>query len=251
MDTDSLAQAIGELLQGRGLTLAVAESCTGGLLAGYITNIPGSSAYFEGGVIAYSYAVKERVLNVPAGVLERHGAVSPETATAMAKGVRELLQTDLTLAVTGIAGPTGGTPEKPVGLVYIALASDQGEECRRYLWTGDRWENREWSARAALEMLHEHLAPSSSAPSPDTPGTVVAVDARFDTHGHPTPLAFQWRGQWMQVASVGRTWSTGRGMKVIQHFMVSAPGEAVFELSFEAATLRWRVVRGRGRPMVA
>jgi PncC family amidohydrolase len=251
MDIDSLAQAIGELLQERGLTLAVAESCTGGLLASYITNIPGSSAYFEGGVIAYSYAVKERVLKVPAGVLERHGAVSPETATAMAEGVRRLLQTNLALATTGIAGPTGGTPEKPVGLVYIALASAHGQECRKYLWTGDRWENREWSVRAALELLHEHLAPSSTERNPDTPGTLVAVDARFDTHGHPTPVAFQWQGQWLQVASLGRTWSTGQGTKVIHHYMVSVPGEAVFELSFEPATLRWRVVRGRGRPMVA
>jgi PncC family amidohydrolase len=251
MDTDSLAQAIGELLQERGLTLAVAESCTGGLLAGYITDIPGSSAYFEGGVIAYSYAVKEQVLGVPVGVLEQHGAVSPETAVAMARGVRELLQVDLALSVTGIAGPTGGTPEKPVGLVYIALASADGEECRKYLWTGDRWENREWSARAALEWLHEHLAPSNMKRNPDTPGTLVAVDARFDTQGHPTPLAFQWQGRWLQVASVGRTWSTGRGTKVMHHYMVGVPGEAVFELSFEPAALRWRVVRGRGRTMVA
>jgi PncC family amidohydrolase len=159
MNTDSLAQAVGELLQQRHLTLAVAESCTGGLLATHITNIPGSSAYFEGGVIAYSYEAKEHVLRVPAEVLERHGAVSPATATMMAKGVRQLLQTDLGLAVTGIAGPTGATPQKPVGLVYIALATAQGEECRKYLWTGDRWENRQRSTRAALQLLYEHLAP--------------------------------------------------------------------------------------------
>jgi len=157
MDTDSLAQAVGELLRQRHLTLALAESCTGGLLATHVTNIPGSSAYFKGGVIAYSYEAKERVLNVPAAALERYGAVSPETATAMAQGVRRLLQVDLALAITGIAGPAGATPEKPVGLVYVALSSAHGDKCRRYVWTGDRWENRELSARAALELLQEYL----------------------------------------------------------------------------------------------
>jgi len=164
MGTDSLAQAVGELLRQRRLTLAVAESCTGGLLAAHITSIPGSSDYFTGGVIAYSYGTKERVLNVPASVLERYGAVSPETAIAMAQGVRRLLRVDLALAVTGIAGPTGGTPEKPVGLTYIALSSSEGEKCRRYVWAGDRWENRELSARAALELLQEHLTTESNEP---------------------------------------------------------------------------------------
>lgn len=278
MNTDSLAQAVGELLKERHLTLAVAESCTGGLLGAYITDIPGSSAYFEGGVIAYSYEAKTRVLNVPAGILERYGAVSPQTVTAMAKGVRRLLQTDLALAITGIAGPAGATPEKPVGLVYIALASAQGEVCRRYVWPGDRWENREWSARAALELLHEHLSPHEeeqsavapdkceTQPSPkpeqsedtpleirrdlDAPDTAVEVEARFEKPGHPIPLAFQWRGRLLPVASIGRTWSTGQGKKIIHHYLVSTPGEAVFELTFEPATMRWRVVRGRGKPIV-
>jgi nicotinamide-nucleotide amidase len=263
MNTDPLARAVGELLQQRHLTLAVAESCTGGLLATYITNIPGSSAYFEGGVVAYSNDVKERVLNVPPDVLEEYGAVSPETAIAMAKGVRQLLQVDLALAVSGIAGPTGGTAEKPVGLVYVALTSDQGEECRRYLWAGDRWENREWSARAALELLHEHLTAPSPRPDPgedvppsvertkDARGMQVEVDARFEKPGHPVPLAFKWQGQWLLVASVGRTWSTGQGEKLVHHYMVSTPGEAVFELTFEPATMRWRVVRGGTKHMVA
>ncbi|MBM4431399.1 MAG: CinA family protein [Chloroflexi bacterium] len=152
-----LAQAVGERLQEQHLSLAVAESCTGGLLAAGITDIPGSSAYFAGGVIAYSNAVKERVLLVPSYVLERHGAVSAETAMAMARSVRGLLGVDLALAITGVAGPAGGTPEKPVGLVYIALAWARGEECRRFLWTGNRHENRLWSVQAALELLHDHL----------------------------------------------------------------------------------------------
>ena len=157
MDTDSLAEAVGELLRQRQLTLAVAESCTGGLLACHVTNIPGSSEYFEGGVVAYSYQAKELTLDVPRSTLRQHGAVSPQTAIAMAQGVRHLLQTDLALSTTGIAGPTGAAPGKPVGLAYVALSSADREETRRYVWAGDRWENRELSARAALQLLHQHL----------------------------------------------------------------------------------------------
>lgn len=157
MDIHSLAKAVGELLQERHLTLAVAESCTGGLLAAHLTDIPGSSAYFEGGVVAYSYEAKKRVLGVPTSTLEVYGAVSAETAIAMARGVRHLLGVDLAIAITGIAGPTGATPQKPVGLTYIALASAQEEECRKYLWSGNRWENRAQSVCAALELLQEYL----------------------------------------------------------------------------------------------
>lgn len=157
LDIDCLAKAVGELLQQRHLTLAVAESCTGGLLAARITDIPGSSAYFEGGVVAYSYEAKQRILGVSASTLEAYGAVSAETAIAMAEGMRHLLGVDLALAITGIAGPTGGTPEKPIGLTYIALASAQGAECRKYLWTGNRWENRKQSVQAALELVREYL----------------------------------------------------------------------------------------------
>lgn len=157
VNIDALAETIGKLLQDRRLKLAVAESCTGGLLAAHITNIPGSSAYFEGGVVVYSYAAKKRMLEVPASTLETYGAVSAETAIAMARGARRLLRVDLAIAITGIAGPTGATPQKPVGLTYIALASAKGEECRKYLWTGDRWENRRQSVRAALQWLQEYL----------------------------------------------------------------------------------------------
>jgi PncC family amidohydrolase len=269
MDTDALAQAVGLLLRQRHLTLAVAESCTGGLLATHLTNIPGSSAYFEGAIVAYSYEAKKHVLGVPASVLERYGAVSSETVTAMAEGVRQLLQTDVALAITGIAGPTGATPVKPVGLVYVALASEQGVDSRRYLWTGDRWENREWSARAALELLQAHLtssnrdivpyppngsrdlAPTGHGRDEDDPGALVVVEARFDSQGRLTPLVFKWQGAWMQVASVGRTWSAEDAGRVIQHYMVSTPHEAVFELAFDLDTMRWRVVRGSTRQMTA
>ncbi len=163
LDIGSLAKAVGGLLQQRHLTLAVAESCTGGLLAARITDIPGSSTYFEGGVVAYSYESKKRILGVPATMLETYGAVSAETAAAMAEGARHLLGVDLAIAITGIAGPTGATSQKPVGLTYIALASAQGTECRKYLWTGNRWENREQSVRAALELLQGYLEVAKGA----------------------------------------------------------------------------------------
>ncbi len=148
---------IGELLRERGLTLAVAESCTGGLLGMRITEVPGASQYFLGGVIAYSNAVKERVLGVPKAVLAGEGAVSPGCAGAMAEGVRQLLQADLALAITGIAGPAGGTLEKPVGLVYIALAHPQGVEVECHAFRGSRQGVR-WSAtEAALALLRRFL----------------------------------------------------------------------------------------------
>jgi nicotinamide-nucleotide amidase len=152
-----LEERIGEILTRRGLTLAVAESCTGGLLGHRITNVSGSSAYFQGGVISYSNEAKERILGVAHEILVQHGAVSEETALAMATGARRLLDTDIAVSVTGIAGPTGGTPDKPVGLVYIGLAAEGVEVCQRHIWQGDRSHNKERSAQAALELLLTHL----------------------------------------------------------------------------------------------
>ena len=148
---------VGEILRKRGLTLAVAESCTGGLLSSLITDVPGSSDYFRGGVVAYSNEVKERVLGVPRKILETVGAVSPECARAMAEGVRRLTNADLALATTGIAGPTGGTPQKPVGLVYVALAHPDGTEVREHRFAGTRRGNKYSAAHGALELLLEFL----------------------------------------------------------------------------------------------
>jgi len=154
---DQLAEQAGALLRARGLTLATAESCTGGSLGDAITNIAGSSDYFVGGMIAYSNGAKESLLAVPSASLAAHGAVSPEVAAAMAEGARRVLRADLALSTTGIAGPTGGTPAKPVGLVYIGLASDHGTVVRRELWAGSRTQNKRASVRVALELLIEHL----------------------------------------------------------------------------------------------
>ena len=154
---EPLETVAGKLLSGRGLTLAVAESCTGGLLGHLLTNVPGSSAYFLGGVVAYSNRAKEEILGVRHETLLAQGAVSEEAARQMARGARKLFGSDLALAITGIAGPAGGTPQKPVGLVYIALAFAGGELCQRHLWAGERLENKHLSAQAALQMLIDYL----------------------------------------------------------------------------------------------
>jgi nicotinamide-nucleotide amidase len=153
-----LEEEIIGLLVESGKTLAVAESCTGGLVGHRLTQVPGSSAAFLGGVIAYHNSVKERTLGVPADILEREGAVSEATALAMAEGVRRLLGADFGVAVTGIAGPTGGTEDKPVGLTYVALsAAPDVLVCERHVWQGKRQENKESSATAALALLQRHL----------------------------------------------------------------------------------------------
>ena len=154
--TDALV-ALARRLQERclelGLTVSTAESCTGGLVAHLITEVPGSSTHFQGGVVAYSNGVKEAELGVPADVLRAHGAVSAQVARAMAEGARAALRTHLAVGVTGIAGPDGGTDAKPVGLTYIAVVGAGNADVRRYLWTGDRRANKLWSADAALRML--------------------------------------------------------------------------------------------------
>jgi PncC family amidohydrolase len=148
---------VGELLLQQNKTLAVAESCTGGLITHLLTNVPGSSAYVIGGVTAYAYQAKVAALGVSWDTLNQFGAVSEETARAMARGARERFSTTLGLAVTGIAGPDGGTPDKPVGLTYLALADEAGETVERRVWTGDRLQNKESSAQAALSLLANYL----------------------------------------------------------------------------------------------
>jgi PncC family amidohydrolase len=148
----------------RGLTVATAESCTGGLVAHVITEVSGSSGYLVGGVVAYSDAVKRELLGVSETMLQAHGAVSAQVAVAMAEGVRARLGTDLAVAVTGVAGPSGGTDAKPVGLVYVAVAGSGAgaTEVRRHHWPGDRSANKESSAAAALELLLQHALSASA-----------------------------------------------------------------------------------------
>jgi len=157
MDQKSIEVEIGEILTARGLTLAAAESCTGGLVSHRITNVPGSSVYFVGGVVSYANAVKIALVGVRPQTLEMHGAVSRETVIEMARGVRVALKADIGIAISGIAGPGGGTAEKPVGLTWIGLSAAEGEEARKSIWPGDRLAVKEQSAQAALELVLEYL----------------------------------------------------------------------------------------------
>jgi len=154
---------VGALLRARGQTVVTAESCTGGLIGSLLTDISGSSDYYLGGVISYANEVKHQVLGVRQETLESVGAVSEETALQMARGVQRLLQADYALAVTGIAGPSGGTPAKPVGLVYIALSGPDVEVCERHVWDGDRLQNKQYTAQRALRLLIEHLETGTTA----------------------------------------------------------------------------------------
>jgi nicotinamide-nucleotide amidase len=156
-DGDGLEEVVGRLLVQRELTLSVAESCTGGLLAHRLTNVPGSSGYFDRGVVVYSNAAKEQLLGVPNALLRAHGAVSAPVADAMARGICAASKSPCGLAVTGIAGPDGGTPDKPVGTVFIAAAAPAGVEVKRFRFSGSR-EAIKWQAsQAALDLLRRLL----------------------------------------------------------------------------------------------
>jgi len=148
---------IGDLLRVRNLKLATAESCTGGLIASRITDIPGSSDYFLGGVAAYAYEAKVALLGVSWDTLHNHGAVSRETVLEMARGARLALQADIAISVSGIAGPGGGLKDKPVGTTWIGLSSGEGEWARLFCFEGDRLQNKASSADAALQLLLDYL----------------------------------------------------------------------------------------------
>ncbi len=153
VDDETLEGRIGNLLKESQQTLAVAESCTGGLIAHRLTNVPGSSDYFLEGAVTYSNEAKQARLGVDLSLIEAHGAVSPEVATAMAEGIRQQAGSDFGLSVTGIAGPTGGTAHKPVGLTFIAVSGPQGTRCERFLLLQDRVRNQQRAAQAALNLL--------------------------------------------------------------------------------------------------
>ena len=153
----SLESVVGSLLTGRGKTVVTAESCTGGLIAKRLTAVPGSSVYFLGGVVTYSDRMKRQLLEVPAEVLEEHGAVSPEVVSWMASRARRLLGADYALAVSGIAGPGGGTDSKPVGLVYIDLAGDGEPEVQKHQLLGDRKRVRWMASQWSLDLMRREL----------------------------------------------------------------------------------------------
>ena len=153
----TLEMRVGELLTARGLTIACAESCTGGLLTSRLTDVAGSSAYVMGSVVSYTNAIKERLVGVRHETLAAHGAVSEETAREMAEGIRRAIRTDIGVGITGIAGPGGGTVEKPVGLVFIAISGVAGIMAHKKYFTGTRVENKRSSTESALSIIVEYL----------------------------------------------------------------------------------------------
>jgi PncC family amidohydrolase len=174
-DLRHLAERLQAICLDRALTVATAESCTGGLVADTLTDVPGSSGYLLGGIIAYADRIKERQLGVAPELLATHGAVSAQVARSMAVGVRERFEADLGAAVTGIAGPGGGTTAKPVGSTYVAVAGPAGVEVRRFAWTGDRGANKRSSVVAVLELLAavaeaSRAAASTPSSAPASPG---------------------------------------------------------------------------------
>ncbi|MBA7624012.1 Nicotinamide-nucleotide amidohydrolase PncC [subsurface metagenome] len=153
----SLEQEVGNLLRQKGLTLGIVESATGGLISHRITNVAGSSDYYKGSVTAYSNEVKIKIVGVKEDTINKYGAVSPEVAEEMAQGGRKILASDVCLADTGIAGPTGATPGKPIGLFYIGLSHQAGAYSRKRNFQGNREQNKLDAAEAALDWLKEYL----------------------------------------------------------------------------------------------
>lgn len=157
MPDTSLETLLGKQLRQRNLTIATAESCTGGLVGHRITNASGSSDYYLGSVVAYAYSVKVRVLGVNWETLDSHGAVSRETVAEMASGARQALDSDVGIAVSGIAGPGGGTPDKPVGLIWLGLDTPDGNHTRQHNFEGDRIAIKEQAAEAAMQFVIDYL----------------------------------------------------------------------------------------------
>ena len=154
---NQLELRIGDILNERKQSLVTAESCTGGLIASRITDVAGSSVYFLGGIVAYSYEVKASLLGVSWDTLNNNGAVSRETVIEMARGARKVLGADIAVSVSGIAGPGGGTLDKPVGTVWVGLSTPSGEEARHFVWEGDRVRNKYLSSEAALQFVLDYL----------------------------------------------------------------------------------------------
>jgi nicotinamide-nucleotide amidase len=158
----TIQEEVGQLLRDKGLTIAVAEACTAGLIGSLLCSVPGSSRYLYGGVIAYTGGSKTRVLGVPEDLLQRESSVSTAVALEMARRAQQLFDADVGVSTTGVAGPTGGSSDRPIGLFYIGVAARDGHEAAKELrWNGNRNPNRENTAEAALELVKEYLVQKS------------------------------------------------------------------------------------------
>jgi PncC family amidohydrolase len=234
-----LTTQVAQLLTEHQLTLALAEASTGGLIVAQLTSIAGSSAYLKGCVVVYSHESKTQIIGVPLPTLIEHGTVSAETALALAHGARKIFDADIGLAETGITGPSGGTPEKPVGLAFIALAAADYETVERYVWSHDRAGNRQATVEAALQLLQKYLSQSESRKKKETMGTPIfptRVTADMLPDGTMHPQIFVWQGKQLSVASVGRQWVEGER----RHILVMTANHEAFEL---IGAVNWSVTK--------
>lgn len=238
----SIEAEIGGLLRNRGLTLVTAESSTGGLVAHRITSVSGSSAYYLGGFVAYADEAKEALLGVRHETLLAHGAVSEETALEMARGARERLGADVGIATTGIAGPTGGTPEKPVGLVYVALSAADAQLCHRHVWQGDRASNNEQSTKAVLHLVKIYLEQRGEM-MVEFINETVRVETRSRRDGTSRPVAFIWHDRRFQVTSWGREEAATRDGRACHCHLVQTPEMESWELCQDTETGGWTLAR--------
>ncbi len=228
---------IAQRLTERGCLLSTAESCTGGLIGHLLTNVPGSSKWYMGGAVTYSNALKHGILGVRRDTLDRFGAVSSEVAEQMAIGARQAFDTDYAISVTGVAGPDGGTPEKPIGLTYIGVAAAERVVVRRFDWGGSRVANKQSSADAAIALLRELLQEEGKELGKEGVAEKSTVEASFNLDGTIRPRAFLWKGRTMQVTDWGRTWKRDG----VRYFLIMTLDNRVWELRFEEGTLNWTV----------
>lgn len=228
----NIEKLVGEILRSKGLRLAVAESCTGGLIGHRLTNVPGSSTYYMGSITAYSYEAKVRLLGVKWPTLEEFGAVSHETVGEMALGVRRTMAADVGLSVSGIAGPGGGTEDKPVGMVVFGLSTINGIKTTTQIFEGDRISIKEQTAEYALNYLMNKLE--------DRLLVNISVEERPGRNEGHFPASFIWNEQRMIVTDIGRHWDE----KGKLHFLVKAgPFDNTYELQHDPEDQSWMMIK--------
>ena len=237
---------VGEWLRKRGLKLVAAESCTGGLIGHMITNVPGSSEYYLGSITAYAYEAKERLLGVRHETLSAYGAVSEQTVLEMARGARQSLAGAVALeqvigvSVSGIAGPGGGTPDKPVGLTWIGLSAPGFERAWQYIWPGNRAENKSDTACQALRLVLEYLKGKL-----EVGYQKVEVSARWLRSGEILPEKVYGPANTYTIESTGRSWEDADGI----HILCMVPGGQLLELLFKLNPAGWfmKISTGTGQ----
>lgn len=229
-------ERVHDVLIARGKTIATAESCTGGLLGDRVTEVPGSSTYYLGGVIAYANDVKEDLLDVHKATMVEYGAVSEQTALEMARGARRALKADYGLSVTGIAGPGGGTPEKPVGLTWVAVSGPEGDRAARHIYPGSRVENKHAAVDSVLELLLQILE--------DDGGEAIQVETSRDSKDRLVPTAFTLDGERYRILDWGRRWKDGDH----EHMLVRTQRGETVEIAFDEGESAWRLVRSLRPP---